>query len=178
MLEGIPKWLWMTFLGLWVSALFFSILLSESVSTPTKLIILAIPLFGIAYLVKAPLRNYSILAGIILLGIGFYLVRSSKDKDKDVSPNRFPSAVSISQADFEEFTLNAGEEKSTFEIEEGSIHIIYSNKPFLALASKLDGTPVDYKVPAGQSSWKGGSSGRFLAKGLEDGTVVRFRQVR
>lgn len=78
----------------------------------------------------------------------------------------------------EEFTLNANEEQFTVLNGPGTLHRIRADKSWVAFSYRPDGSRAEHKMPAGSSSWQGGSpEGLLRVKGVEDGTTLRFERV-
>lgn len=84
-------------------------------------------------------------------------------------------------ARIQEFSLNKGEEKPTVLVGPGSWHRIQANKAWEAVCAQPGENFGRCQMPAGYSSWQVRKEetreGFLLAKGLEDGTTLRFERV-
>lgn len=79
----------------------------------------------------------------------------------------------------QEVLLTVGEPVEAFKAEFGTIHRLYSNKPFMALAFRPDGvTLARYQMPAGYSSWFGDEpAGYVRLEGVQKNTFVKIKQI-
>jgi len=105
----------------------------------------------------------------ILVAIGWY---ASGGKLPQISAQPVPPAAQP----VEEFSCSKGQEILTGLVGPGTFHRIQANHPWTAVV-RADG--AEYPMPAGFSSWKGGTpEGLLRVRCLHDGTVIRFQKVR
>ncbi len=120
-------------------------------------------------------------AAVIVLAIVVSLLvaaisRFSRIADTKEDKNKKALARSIT----EEFVLKVGEPIPTAQAGPGTRHIIWSNKPYVAISVRPDnGQWIKYNMPGGQSSWNGAEpSGRLLLEGVIEETTVKIQKVR
>lgn len=110
---------------------------------------------------------------ILVVTVAFFFSGKSEEEVAEAA---------VQTSHIEKFTLNAGEEKLTVLVKAGTFHRIQANKLWTAVGLQLDGTLKEFKMPAGPSSWQVRKEetreGLLLAKGLEDGTTLRFERIR
>jgi hypothetical protein len=80
--------------------------------------------------------------------------------------------------DFEEFAVNAGEERLTVLVGPGTYHEVWANKPFIVLSQQPDNrTTQRHEMPSGTTGLEGHEPrGLLRIKGISDETIVRFRK--